>query len=108
MQDQPGVEEIYDNEEERHEECKKQAADQSRIKITLQGSGDNHTSVLAKKHTKVGRLLVAYCNEWNVNPKAYRMIYKGKVLQNETEINAYNMAEGDTIEVVASQTGGSC
>lgn len=77
------------------------------VKIVLQGSQDNRTIVLAKRTTKISRLLSAFCKERNVNSREFRLVYKGKVMQEDEEVGNYNMRDNDVIEVVASQTGGS-
>lgn len=100
----------YNKKEEYHgkgTETAGKGSDDTHVKIALHGANDNRTVVLAKKTTKINRLLNAYCKERGVSPKEYRLIYKGKVLQEAEEISTYNMASGDVIEVVASQTGGS-
>lgn len=77
-----------------------------RIKISLEAGNSSKTVVLAKPTAKASKLLKAYCAEHNVGFNSYRLIYKGKVLKENDAISDYNLKDGDTINVVAVQTGG--
>lgn len=82
------------------------AKERPQIKIVLQGSQDNRTTVLARKSTKIGKLLSVYCKERNVNAEEYRLVFCGKVMNEGEEVGCYDVHDNDVIEVVASQTGG--
>ncbi|KAI5150877.1 small ubiquitin-related modifier [Enteropsectra breve] len=79
---------------------------EEQVKLVLQGSSDNKTVVLAKPSTKISKLLKAYCRERNISPQEYRLVYKGKVLQEDGDVSIYNIKDNDVIDVVASQVGG--
>lgn len=76
------------------------------IKIVLQSGHGNRIVVLAKRTTKISKLLNTFCKEKNVSAKQYRLIYKNKVLREDATVDCYNIQEDSVIEVAASQTGG--
>ncbi len=78
------------------------------VKITLQSGADNRIVVLARKSTRIYKLLNTFCKERNVSPKEYRLIFKNKVLREDATVDCYNLSDGDVIDVAASQTGGNC
>ena len=75
-------------------------------RIVLLGSNNNKTIVDARPTTMVGKLLSKYCEQRHVSPEEYRLIYNGKMMNEEDEIGSYNLEDNSVIEVVAQQVGG--
>ncbi|KAI5170446.1 small ubiquitin-related modifier [Pancytospora epiphaga] len=76
-------------------------------KIILSGGMNNRTVLLAKPSTMVGKLLAKYCEQRKISPKEYRLVYNGKMMNEEQVLGSYNVKDNDTIDVVAQQVGGA-
>lgn len=84
-----------------------QAREQGKVVVKLVGGMGNQATFMVKPDAKVSKLLKRYCQDRGVSPSEYRMIYNGKVLSEEEPLSSYNFTDGQSIDVVASQTGGA-
>jgi len=92
------------NNERQNENESNEAKDE--LKLVLTGAHNTRVSVLCKKSTKISKLLNTYCQKFSVNSGEHRLIYKGKVLQENETVDGYSIQNGAIVEVVASQVGG--
>lgn len=77
--------------------------------INLKVVGQDGTSIFfkIKKHTSLRRLIDAYCQRQGVATNAIRFLFDGRRIQPDQTPKDLGMEDGDIIDAMLFQTGGS-
>lgn len=77
--------------------------------INLKVVGQDGTSIFfkIKKHTSLKRLIDAYCQRQGVSVGAIRFLFDGRRIQPDQTPKDLGMEDGDIIDAMLFQTGGS-
>ncbi|KAJ9068815.1 SUMO protein smt3 [Entomophthora muscae] len=77
--------------------------------INLKVVGSDHAEVLfkIKKHTPLKKLMDAYCTRQGKTPSSVRFLYDGVRIQPTNTPVELEMDDGDSIDVMVEQLGGS-
>ena len=76
------------------------------INIRIISTTEETVKMKAKKKYKVEKILKAFCQMKNVSVNDYRLVYKNEFLEDGMTLNAYNIDEGDVLNIYTQQTGG--
>lgn len=60
-----------------------------------------------KPHTKFEKIINAFCDRIGKTPKEWRFMFDGQKLTKNDTPDTFEMEDGDTIDVMTEQVGGS-
>eukprot|EP00244_Chara_vulgaris_P009737 TRINITY_DN4247_c1_g1_i1.p2 TRINITY_DN4247_c1_g1~~TRINITY_DN4247_c1_g1_i1.p2 ORF type:complete len:105 (-),score=22.44 TRINITY_DN4247_c1_g1_i1:142-456(-) len=76
------------------------------LSLTVRAQDGTDLVFKVKPTTKFDKLIKAYCEKKGLKEDTLRFIHESKRILNEKTPRDYGIADGDTIDVFAEQTGG--
>ncbi|KAG5597905.1 hypothetical protein H5410_039137 [Solanum commersonii] len=90
------------------EEDKKPAADQGgHINLKVKSQDGNEVFFRIKRSTQLKKLMNAYCDRQSVDFNSIAFLFDGRRLRAEQTPDELEMEDGDEIDAMLHQTGGS-
>ncbi|XP_075076067.1 small ubiquitin-related modifier 2-like [Nicotiana tabacum] len=90
------------------EEDKKPAGDQAgHINLKVKGQDGNEVFFRIKRSTQLKKLMNAYCDRQSVDFNSIAFLFDGRRLRAEQSPEELEMEDGDEIDAMLHQTGGT-
>ena len=79
-----------------------------RVCVCVFGEEQNNNEVVFKirKHTRLQKLMDAYCQRQSLNRGSVRFLFDGNRVNDDDTPRTLEMEDGDVIDVLVEQTGG--
>eukprot|EP00188_Purpureofilum_apyrenoidigerum_P000558 Plantae.Rhodophyta-Purpureofilum_apyrenoidigerum.ctg12493.p1 GENE.Plantae.Rhodophyta-Purpureofilum_apyrenoidigerum.ctg12493~~Plantae.Rhodophyta-Purpureofilum_apyrenoidigerum.ctg12493.p1 ORF type:complete len:104 (-),score=29.72 Plantae.Rhodophyta-Purpureofilum_apyrenoidigerum.ctg12493:163-474(-) len=85
----------------------KPEVDAQQINLKVKDGGGNEVQFRIKRSTQLKKLMDAYCNRMGAEPNTYRFIFDGNRVGEADTPDKLEMEEGDVIDALVYQQGGS-
>ncbi|KAG5596697.1 hypothetical protein H5410_037929 [Solanum commersonii] len=89
------------------EEDKKPGGDQIHINLKVKSQDGNEVFFRIKRSTQLKKLMNAYCDRQSVDFNSIAFLFDGRRLRGEQTPDELEMEDGDEIDAMLHQTGGS-
>ncbi|VFQ58657.1 unnamed protein product [Cuscuta campestris] len=89
------------------EEKKPSTADQNHINLKVKGQDGNEVFFRIKRNTQLKKLMNAYCDRQSMELSSVAFLFDGRRLRPEQTPDELEMEDGDEIDAMLHQTGGS-
>ncbi|XP_055823363.1 small ubiquitin-related modifier 1 [Solanum dulcamara] len=89
------------------EEDKKPGGDQVHINLKVKSQDGNEVFFRIKRSTQLKKLMNAYCDRQSVDFNSIAFLFDGRRLRGEQTPDELEMEDGDEIDAMLHQTGGS-
>ncbi|KAF3653180.1 Small ubiquitin-related modifier 1 [Capsicum baccatum] len=89
------------------EDKKPGGADQVHINLKVKGQDGNEVFFRIKRSTQLKKLMNAYCDRQSVDFNSIAFLFDGRRLRGEQTPDELEMEDGDEIDAMLHQTGGS-
>ncbi|TMW85248.1 hypothetical protein EJD97_023444 [Solanum chilense] len=89
------------------EEDKKPGGDQVHINLKVKNKDGNEVFFRIKRSTQLKKLMNAYCDRQSVDFNSIAFLFDGRRLRGEQTPDELEMEDGDEIDAMLHQTGGS-
>ncbi|KAL8103353.1 small ubiquitin-related modifier 1-like [Apium graveolens] len=89
------------------EEDKKPSADGAHINLKVKGQDGNEVFFRIKRSTQLKKLMNAYCDRQSVDINSIAFLFDGRRLRGEQSPDELEMEDGDEIDAMLHQTGGT-
>ncbi|CAD5176794.1 small ubiquitin-related modifier 1 [Musa acuminata AAA Group] len=89
------------------EEEKKPADQAAHINLKVKGQDGNEVFFRIKHSTQLRKLMNAYCDRQSVDINSIAFLFDGRRLRGEQTPEELEMEDGDEIDAMLHQTGGS-
>ncbi|KAI5683245.1 hypothetical protein M9H77_04473 [Catharanthus roseus] len=89
------------------EEDKKPSGEPTNIFLKVNGQDGNEVFFKTKRITQRHKLMNAYFDHQSVDPNSITFLFDGRPLRGEQTPKALEMEDGDEIDAMKHQTGGS-
>ena len=89
------------------EEDKKPGGDQVHINLKVKSQDGNEVFFRIKRSTQLKKLMNAYCDRQSVDFNSIAFLFDGRRLRGEQTPDDLEMEDGDEIDAMLHQTGGS-
>jgi small ubiquitin-related modifier len=83
------------------------AAPSEHINLKVMGQDGNEVFFKIKKHTALKKLIEAYCQRAGVSATSIRFLFDGRRVQPDQTPKELGMEDGDIIDAMLHQTGGT-
>ncbi|KAK9146007.1 hypothetical protein Sjap_005910 [Stephania japonica] len=92
------------------QEEEKKPTDQSgaHINLKVKGQDGNEVFFRIKRSTQLRKLMTAYCDRQSVEFNSIAFLFDGRRLRAEQTPDELEMEDGDEIDAMLHQTGGTC
>ncbi|CAA2972439.1 small ubiquitin-related modifier 1-like [Olea europaea var. sylvestris] len=89
------------------DEDKKPGDSSSHINVKVKGQDGNEVFFRIKKGSQLKKLMTTYCDRQSVDLNAIAFLFDGRRLRAEQTPDELEMEDGDEIDAMLHQTGGS-
>ncbi|KAG0041872.1 Small ubiquitin- modifier 1 [Gryganskiella cystojenkinii] len=89
------------------EDKKPEAGAVEHINLKVVGSDQSEVFFKIKRSTQLKKLMEAYCDRQGKSLNSVRFLYDGERVQTTNTPNELEMEDGDSIDVMVEQVGGS-
>jgi small ubiquitin-related modifier len=89
------------------EKDKDDKKEKAHLQLTIKGNDNDKVYFKVKKSTKLKKLMDAYCGRLGVQAESVRFMFDGDRLNPESSAEDAGMEDGDEIDAMVEQTGGS-
>uniref|UniRef100_A0A5B7BAE8 Small ubiquitin-related modifier n=1 Tax=Davidia involucrata TaxID=16924 RepID=A0A5B7BAE8_DAVIN len=89
------------------EEDKKPSDQSAHINLKVKGQDGNEVFFRIKRSTQLKKLMNAYCDRQSVEINSIAFLFDGRRLRGEQTPDELEMEDGDEIDAMLHQTGGS-
>ncbi|XP_042489919.1 small ubiquitin-related modifier 1-like [Macadamia integrifolia] len=89
------------------EEEKKPMDQAAHINLKVKGQDGNEVFFRIKRSTQLRKLMSAYCDRQSVDQNSIAFLFDGRRLRGEQTPDELEMEDGDEIDAMLHQTGGS-
>ncbi|WJZ87651.1 hypothetical protein VitviT2T_007018 [Vitis vinifera] len=86
----------------------KRPLDQSTIEVKVKSQDGRQLYFRINRSTPLQRLLVAYCQQINIDYKTMQFVYNGNRVTAKQTPEQLGMEDGDEIDALTHQMGGGC
>lgn len=81
------------------------AADAEYMEIHAMTVDGNKVTFKVKQSTKLGKVGLIFCDKFDLDWRAYRMLYDGRALSPDETFGFYDIREGGRIYIIKNETG---